>query len=105
MLKPAGYVSCHIGKWHLGFEEWYPDKQGFDINIGGCDYGQPPSYFDPYYRIGHGPIPTLPPRRVGEFLTDREADEAVNFIETNKRFYPKTKISASFFPVPIRKQK
>ncbi len=84
VLKPAGYVSCHIGKWHLGFEEWYPDKQGFDYNIGGCDYGQPPSYFDPYFRKGHGYIPTLPPRKVGEFLTDREADEAVYFIEENK---------------------
>ncbi len=84
VLKPAGYVSCHIGKWHLGFAEWYPDKQGFDTNIGGCDYGQPPSYFDPYYRKDHGYIPTLPPRKVGEFLTDREADEAVHFIEENK---------------------
>ena len=84
VLKPAGYVSCHIGKWHLGFEEWYPDRQGFDFNIGGCDYGQPPSYFDPYYRKGHGFIPTLAPRKVGEFLTDREADEAVHFIEEHK---------------------
>jgi arylsulfatase A-like enzyme len=48
MLKPAGYTSCHIGKWHLGMDDWYPQKQGFDFNFGGCDYGQPPSYFDPY---------------------------------------------------------
>ena len=46
-LKPAGYVSCHIGKWHLGADDWYPERQGFDQNFGGCDYGQPPSYFDP----------------------------------------------------------
>ena len=25
-LKPAGYTSCHIGKWHLGADDWYPDK-------------------------------------------------------------------------------
>jgi len=83
-LKPAGYTSCHIGKWHLGADDWYPDKQGFDFNIGGCDFGQPPNYFDPYSRKGQGPIPTLNPRRKGEYLTDREADEAVKFIRRHK---------------------
>ena len=83
-LKPAGYTSCHIGKWHLGADDWYPDKQGFDYNIGGCDFGQPPSYFDPYSRNRQGSIPTLSPRRKGEYLTDREADEAVNFIRSHK---------------------
>ena len=84
-LKPAGYTSCHIGKWHLGADDWYPDKQGFDYNIGGCDYGQPPSYFDPYFLERQGSIPTLPPRREGEYLTDREADEAVNFIRKHSQ--------------------
>ena len=79
-----GYTSCHIGKWHLGPDDWYPDKQGFDFNIGGCDFGQPPSYFDPYFRKGQGHIPTLNPRRKGEYLTDREADEAVKFIRRHK---------------------
>jgi len=83
-LKPAGYTSCHIGKWHLGADDWYPEKQGFDFNIGGCDFGQPPNYFDPYSRKGQGPIPTLSPRRKGEYLTDREADEAVKFISRHK---------------------
>ncbi len=83
LMKEAGYTTAHIGKWHLGTEEWYPDDQGFDENYGGCDYGQPPSYFDPYYREGHGTIPTLPGRKEGEYLTDREADEAVGFITKN----------------------
>ncbi len=83
-LKPAGYVSCHIGKWHLGADDWYPDRQGFDFNIGGCDYGQPPTYFDPYERKGQGDISTLPPRKTGEYLTDREADEAVRFIRNHR---------------------
>ena len=84
-LKPAGYVSCHIGKWHLGMVDHYPDKQGFDVNVGGCDYGQPPSYFDPYTnrRLKQG-IPTLKPRKAGEYLTDRESDEAVAFITKHK---------------------
>ncbi len=84
-LKPAGYVTCHIGKWHLGDDDWYPQRQGFDFNFGGCDYGQPPSYFDPFQnkRLSVG-IPHLPPRKKGEYLTDREADEAVNFIRQHK---------------------
>jgi len=83
-LKAAGYVSCHVGKWHLGADDWYPEKQGFDYNIGGCDFGQPPTYFDPYFRKGQGNIPTLAPRRAGEYLTDREGDEAVRFIREHR---------------------
>ncbi|GAI51957.1 unnamed protein product, partial [marine sediment metagenome] len=83
-LKSAGYTSCHVGKWHLGADDWYPDRQGFDFNIGGCDFGQPPSYFDPYFRERQGQIPTLNRRREGEYLTDREADEAVKFIRRHK---------------------
>lgn len=82
MLQSAGYTTCHIGKWHLGYEAWFPDKQGFDINIGGCEIGQPPTYFDPYYLNEVRPsIPTLPPREEGEYLTDRESDETVRFIK------------------------
>jgi len=84
VLKPAGYTSCHIGKWHLGADPWYPDRQGYDLNIGGCDYGQPPSYFDPYSNKKLKNIPTLKPRRKGEYLTDREGDEAAAFIRANR---------------------
>ncbi len=83
LLKPLGYATCHIGKWHLGPDAWFPDEQGFDINIGGCDLGQPPSYYDPYFRKGdrhRQRIPTLEPRQEGEYLTDREGDEGVRFI-------------------------
>jgi arylsulfatase A len=85
MLKPAGYATCHIGKWHLGHRWWYPERQGFDKNVGGCEIGQPPTYFDPYYQNEtRSSIPTLPPRKQGEYLSDREADEAVRFIAENK---------------------
>lgn len=84
-LRNAGYATCHVGKWHLGDPGHLPTDQGFDRNLGGYDYGQPPSYFDPYSndRLPQG-IPTLPPRREGEYLADREADEAVQFIQQNK---------------------
>ncbi|MYB53042.1 MAG: sulfatase [Acidobacteriia bacterium] len=86
LLKPIGYASAFIGKWHLGGEGHLPLDQGFDENYGGWDYGQPPSYFDPFVELPRLPmgIPTLAPRQPGEYLTDREADEAVKFIERNK---------------------
>jgi len=85
-LKPAGYVCCHIGKWHLGQPAHFPEKQGYDVNHGGCDLGQPPGYFDPYkVNRPYYLIPNLPPRKTGEYLTDREADEAVGFIMANKQ--------------------
>ncbi|MFZ9935783.1 MAG: sulfatase [Luteolibacter sp.] len=85
VLKERGYVTSHIGKWHLGPDAWYPDRQGYDENIGGCDHGQPPGYFDPYHRDAQRPnIPTLKPRKEGEYLTDREADEAAGFITRHR---------------------
>ncbi len=85
VLKEAGYVTAHIGKWHLGSQKWWPENQGFDFNYGGADMGQPPSYFDPYERNKTRPgIPTLKPRKEGEYLTDREADEAVKFIRDHQ---------------------
>jgi len=83
VLKTKGYVTAHIGKWHLGPSDWLPESQGFDINIGGEDYGQPPGYFDPYKR-GRFSIASLPPRQKGKYLTDREGAEAVIFIRDNK---------------------
>ena len=77
-LKAAGYATASIGKWHLGGPEFAPEKFGFDVNLGGTHRGQPPSYFSPYG------IATLPDGPKGEYLTDREAAEAVKFIEANK---------------------
>lgn len=82
-LKAAGYATGFFGKWHLSGEpgktepggpEFWPDRQGFDVNVGGCGLGGPPTYFDPYR------IPSLPPRRKGEYLTERLADEAIAFL-------------------------
>ena len=89
-LKKLGYVTAFIGKWHLAGEgsirskngiinqAWHPEHYGFDSNIGGCAYGQPKSWFDPYRNA------TIPNRKKGEYLTNRLADEAATFIETNK---------------------
>ena len=36
-LRGNGYQTAYIGKWHLGDEPWYPEKQGYHENFGGCD--------------------------------------------------------------------
>lgn len=77
-LKNAGYATASIGKWHLGGEEYHPQKHGFDVNVGGDHRGQPPSYFAPYK------IATLPEGEKGEYLTDRAAREVVRFIERSR---------------------
>jgi arylsulfatase A-like enzyme len=83
VLKKAGYATGHVGKWHLGPDEFSPRAQGFDENVGGADIGHTNSYFDPYLNEG-SPIPDLAPRREGEYMTDREADEACAFVRRHR---------------------
>ncbi len=80
-MKGAGYATFFAGKWHLGPEGWWPENQGFDINMGGIDRGGPyggKKYFSPYGnpRLTDGPD--------GEHLPDRLATETAKFIETHK---------------------
>ena len=88
-LSAAGYATGHVGKWHLSYvnprgseqrdqRELYPEKQGFDVNIGGNSSGGPPSYFSPYRN------PTLKDGEAGEYLPQRLADEAMNFVRSNR---------------------
>lgn len=78
-LKAAGYTTCHVGKWHLGDAPYYPDKQGFDINIAGNNWGHPhKGYFSPYQMQN---LEDGPP---GEYLTDRLTGEALKFLERNR---------------------
>ena len=80
-LGEAGFATGFFGKWHLnnrGDKQFYPEQQGFDVNVGGCAYGGPPTFFDPYR------IPTIRNRKEGEYLPDRLADEAISFLEHNK---------------------
>jgi arylsulfatase A len=83
-LKQRGYVTANFGKWHLGdTPEYWPEQQGFDVNIGGYRWGAPGSYFYPYHgnrRDGVHP-PNLELGKNGEYLTDRLTDEAIGFLE------------------------
>jgi arylsulfatase A len=79
VFRAAGYATASIGKWHLGTEPYYPEKQGFDVNIAGTDKPQPSTYYAPWK------IPTLTPEgNPGDYLTDRLGEEAVKFIERTK---------------------
>ncbi|MFH1717341.1 MAG: sulfatase [Planctomycetota bacterium] len=88
-LKESGYATGFVGKWHLATRDpdrakYYPDKQGFDVNIGGDNSGAPPTYFWPYEKQNRS-LETLPPGgQEGEYLTDRLTDESLKFIEANK---------------------
>jgi arylsulfatase A-like enzyme len=74
VFHDAGYATACIGKWHLGTEAFFPEKQGFDINVAGTEKAAPPSYHVPYG------IPNLPDGPPGEYLTDRLGAEAANRI-------------------------
>jgi arylsulfatase A-like enzyme len=77
-LQACGYHTWHVGKWHLGKEDFYPQHHGFEANIGGCAWGAPINgYFSPY------DIPGFENGPKGEYLTDRLTDEAIRLIENN----------------------
>jgi arylsulfatase A-like enzyme len=81
-LHDNGYATFFAGKWHLGHSDnFWPEYQGFDVNIGGWAQGGPfggKQYFPPYGnpRLADGPT--------GEHLPDRLADETVRFIESHR---------------------
>ena len=82
-LKNYGYTTFYSGKWHLGSKGYYPEQNGFDINIGGFEKGSPPGgYYTPYKN------PKLSDGPEGEYLTDRLTSESIKFIENNKKDNP-----------------
>lgn len=88
MMKNAGYVTGHIGKWHLGYTPaTMPNGQGFDYSFGhmvGCIdnyshffYWDGPNKHD-LWRNG---------KEVwydGKFFPDLLSEEMTSFIEENK---------------------
>ena len=66
-LKPAGYASAAIGKWHVADP---PPQQGFELGINKFEIANG-------YERGHF-------NKDNEYLTDRLTNEAVAFIDKNK---------------------
>ena len=96
-LHAAGYRTAHIGKWHLGTTEpHWPERQGFDVAFH-ChpDPGPPGGYFSPYRVLSPGAerpkgngvrftVGTITDGPADEYIVDRQAAEAVKFIQDNK---------------------
>ncbi len=90
-LKEAGYRTVFLGKWHLmpigaeDFDAHYPESHGFDINIGGREWGQPKGrgrYFSPF------DMPGLDDGNPGDFLTDKLTDAAIDYLDKGDRNTP-----------------
>ncbi|MBX9789072.1 MAG: sulfatase [Pirellulales bacterium] len=80
VLRDAGYLTAHVGKWHLGSVEHFPETQGFDVHLAGNHWGAPATHFFPYRGRGHGAIRYVPGLGFGkpnEYLADRLTDEAI----------------------------
>ncbi|MEN8250829.1 MAG: sulfatase [Bacteroidota bacterium] len=71
VLHELGYITCHAGKWHLSES---PLGYGFDLNIGGSDWGAPKTY--------HAPFKVNISSDSNQYLTDAIADRAIEFIDT-----------------------
>ena len=92
-LREGGYKTAFMGKWHLGpLPYYYPEHQGFDINVAGRDYGAPGSYWYPFE--GSWRIPTTDLKvfkgspiegKEGDYLTDRLMEEGDKFIRENSK--------------------
>ncbi len=90
-LKEAGYATGFFGKWHLmpngqpDMQKHLPTNHGFDINIGGREWGQPKGkgkYFYPF------DMPGLDEGKNGDYLTDKLTDKAIEFIDQNSKKKP-----------------
>jgi arylsulfatase A len=90
-LKENGYLTAHIGKWHLGDLMHFPETQGFDVSVAASQRGAPPTYFYPYKGEAFGELRFVGnlgtsskgkyfTDRKGEYLTDRLTDEAMKMI-------------------------
>ena len=95
VLKKAGYFNAHLGKWHVGRAEAYPQAHGFHLNIGGTLWGAPQTFWYPFNGDGYFRdwryVPGLEPGNKGDYLTDRLTDKALGIMEEQ------TKASRPFY--------
>ncbi|MGB5668478.1 MAG: sulfatase [Maribacter sp.] len=87
-LKENGYRTSAIGKWHLGdAEKFWPNNRGFDewygFYGGGLDYWGDTSKKTKMQGVLRNGIPV--PQSELTYLTDDFTNEAVKFIDKNKK--------------------
>ncbi|MCA9240628.1 MAG: sulfatase [Planctomycetales bacterium] len=79
-LQTAGYHSFYVGKWHLGKRGYWPQDQGYEVNLGGGAMGWPRGgYFSPYHN------PQLEDGPEGEHLPERLSRESIRLIEEHRQ--------------------
>jgi len=87
--REAGYRTAHIGKWHLGRAEYFPEAHGFQTNDGGTLWGAPQTFWYPYngdtYFRDWRYVPDLEPGEEGDYLTDRLTDKAIEVLEESAK--------------------
>ena len=79
-LKPLGYATCAVGKWHVGEDvAMQPTARGFDEYLGilanSGSYFAPIKFIDSLHRVTPGK---------DFYTTDAFADRAVDWIERNR---------------------
>ncbi|MEZ4589828.1 MAG: sulfatase-like hydrolase/transferase [Chloroflexota bacterium] len=97
LLKQTGYVTGHVGKWHLGsFDMRYsPTRRGFDEAV--CFRGGMHDYYD--WRLEYNDQVV---RSNGRYLTDLWTEEAISFIQrhqTNTPFFLSLNYNAPHTPL------
>lgn len=90
LLKPAGYASICVGKWHLGDQfESLPIQQGFDEYFG-IPYSDDQTAGTEPVRAGWPELPLMQNNNVidapvdRDYCTQRETQRAIRFITKNK---------------------
>jgi len=79
VLRPQGYRTASVGKWHLGGGDFTPDHQGFDRNVGGDQRGGIGSFFGPF------PGPGLEQTTKDDYIGDTLTAAAEKFIEESAK--------------------
>ncbi len=66
-------------------DEHFPTNHGYDLNVGGREWGQPKGpgkYFSPFG------MPNLDDGKPGDYLTDKLTDRAIDFLDKTDRETP-----------------
>jgi len=105
VLKPSGYATGIVGKWHLGITERFrPTRRGFDEFFGHLGGGH--EYYEWDGPLG-GPVMRNEEKAEGEgYLPHAMTEEAVSFIERHAKepffLYLSPNLVHSPFDVPAK---